>query len=172
MIHVDLSNVQAAGEYDSLRPGGYVCAIVKVEHEPKKKCIKVYYDIMEGEYKNYWSKAEKGMGFWGGSFYRSYKDNALPFFKAFTEAVEESNPGYRWDGNEEGLVCKYIGLTIGEEEYRNSSGAIKTRTYVSRIKSIDDIRSGDFKIPPTKKLEIKEDFSPLVDADEDSDLPF
>lgn len=173
MINVDLSNVQAAGEYDNLRPGGYICAIIKVENDPVKEYIKIYYDIAEGKYKNYWTNAEKGMGFWGGIFYRSYKDSALPFFKAFTEAVEHSNSRYQWDGDEKGLECKYIGLVLGEEEYKNKNGEIKTRLYVHRIKAVEDIRCGDFKFPPMKKLEIKEPvFSAPIDADDDSDFPF
>lgn len=93
-------------------------------------------------------------GFWGGSFIRSYKEKALPFFKGFVTCVEKSNPGYRWNGDENGLHRKLIGLVLGEEEYeRSETHEIKKRLIVTGVRCIDDIRNGNFTVPELKKLD-------------------
>ena len=56
--------------------------------------------------------------FWGGNFFRSYKESTIGFFKGFITAIEKSNPAYRWDWNEQGLKGKLIGIVLQEEEYR------------------------------------------------------
>lgn len=171
MIDVNLDNVKAAGEYEKLPPGGYICGIVNVRHDIPKQYIEIFYDIADGAYKNYWRNAESGMGFWGGSFKRSYKEKALPFFKAFIEAIERSNPDYRWDGDESKLKGKWIGLVIGEEEYINKYGDLKVKHCVDKARAVEDIKAGDYKVPPLKKLKVQDDpFVPLDDGGDD--LPF
>lgn len=168
---VNLDNVQEAGDFNRLTPGGYICGITRVEDVPEREYLKIEYDIAEGEFKNYFRQLFEKFGFWGGSFIRSYKDNALPFFKAFTTAVEKSNKGYEFDYDEHKLVRKYIGLVLAEEEYISKYGEIKTRLYVASARSIDAIKQGDFKVPELKKLRQEQttDYQPALD---DSDLPF
>lgn len=161
MINVDLSNVTEAQDGEALRlpAGGYVCGITKVTNVPmdpytlKGDYIKVEYDIAEGEYKNYWRSLYQKHDFWGGSFIRSYKPASLPFFKGFITCVTRSNPGYAWNGDENQLVRKYIGLVLGEEEYCANNGEIKTRLYVSAVKSVGDIRTNKYTVPPIKRLD-------------------
>ena len=87
---------------------------------------------------------------------RSYKDNALGFFKAFLTALEESNPGYRFDSrNINGLVGKRMGVVLGEEEYQKRNGEIGERPYVYQVRSLAAIQSGDFKVPELKCLDAK-----------------
>lgn len=83
MQYKDLTNVQAAGEYTKLQPGGYICQITKVEDFSEKEYLKIEYDIADGEFKKYFKELSEKFNFWGGNFIRSYKDSALPFFKAF-----------------------------------------------------------------------------------------
>ena len=47
---------------------------------------------------------------------RSYKTNALPFFKGFITAVEKTNPGYTWDWDEKKLIGKNVIAVFGEED--------------------------------------------------------
>ncbi len=57
-----------------------------------------------------------------------------------------------FNNDPQSLVGKYVGVVLGEEEYRAKDGTIKTRLYVAETRSGKSIRDGDFKIPELKKL--------------------
>ena len=149
-------NIKAAGDFESLKPGGYVAVIKFVEDEAQKEYLKIQFDIHEGEFKDYYKNLYDFKNFWGGNFIRSYKLTAASMFITFTEAVEASNPRYKWDWNERGLINKLVGVVLQEEEYiptkGDSAGQVKTRLIVSDIKTVEDIRMGKFKVKDKKTL--------------------
>lgn len=179
MRNINWDNIQEANDFPKVKPGGYIVRIAKVEDDEQKEYLKIFYDFVEGELKGYYADLYKSKGFWGGNFIRSYKEKALPFFKSFKTAVEESNPGYTFKNDPQSLVKKFVGIVLGEEEYLSNSGEKKTRTYVDRTLSGQRIRSGDFKVPEFKPLNEDDDraFRDLsakvadVFADDDED-PF
>jgi hypothetical protein len=74
-----------------------------------------------------------------------------------------------------------MGVVLGEEEYMAKDGTVKTRLYVSEVRSGKAIRDNDFKIPDLKKLPASAsatsyatpaaaDYSVLTD--DDAELPF
>ncbi len=178
------ANIQASsGGFEKPGPGAYLCRITNVFDVPmdpktgKGDYLRVEFDIHEGKFKDYYSEGYQRIGKWFGSFIRSYKEKALPMFKHFTETVERSNVGYKWDWNERGLCGKLIGLVFGEEEYVAGTGEVKTRTYVADVKTADQIDSGDYKVPALKLLsggqvpvQVAAPFP--VSSDDDSDLPW
>lgn len=180
-------NIQATdGEFNRLPAGGYICRIVTADDYPldvntgKGDYLKIEYDIAVGEYKNYYTEQfKKFPTFWGGMFFRSYKENekALGMFKHFTECIEKSNAGYKWAWDETTLQGKLIGLVIGEEEYVNVNGEIKTRLYVRNAKTVEDIKNGNFKVPELKRLNNRPSTSAsanngFTEVDSLDDLPF
>ena len=146
--------VQASsGEFARPTAGGYICKIIDVEDVPldqntnKGDYLRIEYDIADGEFKGYYKvQFDKWGGNWNASFIRSYKEKALGMLKHFTNCIEESNKGYEWDWNEKGLIGKVVGLVLGEEEYKNSNNEIKTKLVVSQIKTVEEIKNGDFKV--------------------------
>lgn len=156
MKRIDMTNVQEAGEFARLTAGGYVCRYTNVEDKPDKEYLYMEYDIAEGEFKDYYKQMNENLKFWGGRYFRSYKEKAQPMFKRMCSAVTKSNPGYLFDGNtnadERTLVGKLVGIVLAEEEYIGNDGSVKIRLYVYAEKSIDDIRNGNYKVPPLKKL--------------------
>lgn len=152
MKAIDLSNVSEAQDFERVKPGGYICVITNVQDFPSKEYLKIEYDIADGELKDYYRKLYNSRGFWGASTIKSYKDSALPFFKGFVTAVEQSNSGYKWDSDESKFVGKRVGMVLGEEEYKANDGSIKTRLYVASIRSIDKIRNHDYTVPALKKI--------------------
>ena len=141
------------------------------------------FDIAKGDYEGYYQSLFDAYGFWGGKCYRSYKERALPMFKRMCSAVNKSNNGFVFDGetnaDEKTLEGKLVGLVLCEEEYIGNDGNLKTRLYVDRECSVDDIVNGNFKVKPLKKL--PEEDKPASSADADfmkipetdrSDLPF
>ena len=177
-------NVQAnSGEFARPAAGGYICKIINVEDVPmdskekgKGDYLRIEYDIADGEFKGFYKEQfDKWGGNWNASFIRSYKEKALSMFKHFTNCIEQSNAGYDWDWNEKGLIGKVVGLVLGEEEYINSLKETKTKLAVSQIKTVEEIKNGDFKVPAPKKLAVENstnDFAGFTQIDDDSDLPF
>lgn len=182
----NFENVQATtGEFAKLSTGGYICKITLVDDVSfdastnKGDYLKIEYDIAVGEFKDYYKEQyEKFGNFWGGTFFRSYKEKALGMFKHFIDCVEKSNAGFVWTWDEKTLMGKFVGLVLGEEEYENSNGEIKTRLYVSQVKTVEEIKNGDFKVPELKKIK-KITPAPSVSApdftvldDTDDGIPF
>lgn len=161
MKAIDLTNVQEAGEFKRPTPGAYVCSITAVTDVPDKEYLQIQYDIIEGEFKGYYSQMRKDHADWSGvgTYYKSYKPKALGMFKRFCSAVSKSNGKYVFDGNanadEKTLVGKKIGLVLQEEQYYGNDGNLKTRLIVNRECAVADVPTQ--KIPELKKA--KEDTS-------------
>ena len=152
MKALNLNEVQEAQEFEQVKPCGYVCEITSVEDVPAKEYLKIEFDIAAGKLTGYYRNRYNTSGFWLGNLIRSYKTKALPFFKGFVTAVEKSNPGYKWDNNENSLIGKKVGLVIAEEEYEAKDGNVKIRNYVASVHEIQKIINNDFKVPELKKL--------------------
>lgn len=152
----NIASVQEAGESKRLPAGGYIVKYTKVEDNPEKNYLFMEFDIAEGEYRGYYEDLYDRIDFWAGRCFRSYTEKALPMFKRMCSAVTKSNKGFIFDGNEHcdesTLVGKKVGMILGEEEYIGNDGSTKTRLYVAREISVDDIKAGKFKIPALKKL--------------------
>lgn len=155
----DWANIKESGTFERLAPGGYIVKILNVKDFPEKEYLKISFDIAEGEKKGFFKKSfdndTRDAKKWpnGGSFIRSYKQTAAGMFKGFVSAVEASNKGYTFDFEEQTLVGKVVGVVVGDEEFFNQKGQVRTRTYVNAIRSVDAIKSGDYKIPELKKLD-------------------
>lgn len=106
MKNINWNDVQEATERRDLPVGGYVAGICKATDEPAKERLNIEWEVAEGEFKGYWreqtaslierGKLNPGEWAWGGKTIKSYKEKALPFFKGFITAVEQSNPGYKF----------------------------------------------------------------------------
>ena len=164
--------VNEAGELKNLPAGAYACKIIEVIDVPEKEYLDVYFDIVEGEFKGYFAALQANTGKNYGRITRSYKQNALPFFKAFITAVEKSNPGYKWNWDEKTLNGKYCAIVFRDEEYLKD-GEVKVMAKPYEIRSLQALRAGEIKIPPLKKLETAApvEAAPVVSLD-NSDLPF
>ena len=166
MKALDLANVEDRKEFSKVQPGGYICRIESVQDVVEKEYLKIEYDFAEGEHKHHYFELFQAKGFWGGRFIRSYKEKALPFFKGFITAVENSNPGYKWDNDERKLLTKFVGIVLAEEEYRKNDGKIGTRLYVDQTRSVDEIRKGNYKVPELKRLQGADSFGASVPAND------
>lgn len=183
MKNVNWDNVQE--EIARPVPGGYIAKITKVTDDEKKEYLLIEWDFAEGEFRGANRETFDTFNFWPTAFVRSYKEKALRYFKGFKTAVEMSNRNYTFRNDPQSLVGKYMGVVLGEEEYIGNNGSLKTRLYVSAVRSGKAIRDGDFTIPQLKKLDKDaqarnatsgypaapaSDFAML--DDDDADLPF
>lgn len=170
----------ASGEFERLAPGGYVIKITDVTDKDDLQYLRVVYDIAEGPEKGRYAN-EDAEHVYRHSFIRSYKEKALGMFKAFINAVDDSNNTKFTEQIEKGfneqlLIGKVLGIVIGYEEYEANDGNVKERTRIASCISAEKVRKGDFKVPELKKLKEStasksaptEGFTPMTD----DDLPF
>ena len=178
------------GEFKKMPAGGYVCRIqavrtkginsyggAEIDYVNDKQYVKLIWDVDEGEFAGkfsdeYWAGESKD---WGHTFYLSWKN--LGAFKSAIQALDESNPGFdafaAADAENWGLfIGKQLGLVIGEEEYEANDGSIKTRYTLPRIKSVQDIRDGKFRVPELKKLPSSTTQQAPAQASSFDDVPF
>lgn len=160
-------------------PGGYAAKITEVTDVEEKEYLLIKWEFADGEFKGANKETYDAFGFWPLAFVCSYKEKALRFFKGFKTAVEESNPKYVFKNDPQSLVGKFIGVVLGEEEYIDKKGALRTRCYVAEKRSGRAIREGDYSIPPLVKLDpskVDGNKAPAADypvlEDDDADLPF
>lgn len=171
--------INESGEFRKLPAGVYGVRITKVVDKPENEYLEVYCDIAKGEYANYF-KSLVDNGLRDSSLHiRSYKTKALPFFKAFITAVEKTNPGYKWDWDEQKLVGKAVMAVVGEEEYLDKEGNVKVGTKIVEFRSLQAYQEGKVKVPELKKLPANADPrtalgapAPLVTDVTDDELPF
>lgn len=149
--------INEAGEFERLPAGVYGVTITKVVDNPTNEYLEVYCDItQEGKYKNYFKAlTDAGLVDTSRSF-RSYKTNAIPFFKAFITAIEKTNPGYAWDWDEQKLVGKKVMAVFGEEEYIDKNNEVKVGTKCIEFRSYEAFKEGRIKVPELRKLSDEE----------------
>lgn len=153
MNKINWDEVQEASEFDNPKPGAYIATICRVEDVEEKEYLLIEWDFAEGAYKDNNRDTFARAGFWPIQLRRSYKPSALGFFKSFKIALEDSNPGYRFDEFDlRDMVGRRFGVVLGEEEYTKNTGEVKARLYVYQTRSIQAIQKGDFKVPELKRL--------------------
>jgi len=159
----DYDLVNEAGEFKRLPAGIYGVKLTSVKDVPEKEYLEITCDIVKGEFAGYFSALVNAGLRDTSKTTRSYKPNALPFFKAFITAVEKTNPGYHWDWDEAKLVGKNVMAVIGEEEYKDNDGNVKVGIRVVEFRSLQAFQEGKIKVPELKKLPVEES-APLQDA--------
>lgn len=151
----DWDNVSEAKDGGfNLPKGGYVCRVVSVSDDPENEFLQIEFDIANGEYAGYYMKLFNKHGWWLGNFRRYYRESSVSYFKAFINAIEKSNEGFKWNWDEQVLKDKFVGLILQEEEYvSNKDNKLKVKLSVAAIRSTDAILSGDYEVPEIKKLQ-------------------
>lgn len=150
----NFDNITPTADRERLAPGGYVLKITDVEDFPNKEYLRIIYDIAEGpeagRYADEWGTEHP----YAHAYLRSYKAEEwiVRRFKAFINAVEASNEGFKWAWNESKLEGLIFGAVLALEEYENDRGEVKTRLYIPAVMSAERIRTGDYTVPDIKKL--------------------
>lgn len=171
------NEAQTSGEFERLPAGGYVIRITDVKDDPSKEYLIITYDIAEGAYKDFY-KSTDADHVKTHQFIRSYKPTALGMFKAFISAIDKTNGTAFGDSiedrglNERMLIGRTLGVLIGEEEYENNRGEIRTMLKVRLCVDAERIRKGVFKVPELKKLERKPSMPTGFTPFTEDDIPF
>lgn len=148
---------------EQLPPGGYVCKIIGARQEEYSwgDVVVIAFDINEGEQKDFYKKLfdadDREDKKWKGTYRLNVpKDDGSEKdgwtkrnFKTFTDALEDSNTGYRFDWDETKFKGKLFGATFATTFYQiKSSGTCGTYTAVYDICNTDKIHQKKYrKIP-------------------------
>lgn len=187
-------NHKYAGDTRTELPaGGYVVKIMDMKEGKWPSgdvCYDISFDIAEGNHKDFYTndyRSQTGDNkWWRGTFRITPPADGAPEwqnnrFWDFICAVEDSNSGFRFSGEEADLSKKVFAKKVfgalfrREETAPNSNGATFWNTKLFRCLPADKIRSGEFKIPKdkaTKGSAAPADFPVIEDDSEADDLPF
>lgn len=157
----DFDKVEEKKNFEPLKAGPYVCKILRAVDVSDKEYIRVEFDITYGEHKGYFqalydaAKANDNgkEPKWRGTLIRSYKQGALPFFKAFITAVEKSNNGYKWNWDEKTLNGKTVIANFREEEYVNMQNERAVIVKPFEFRSTEAYKEGKIETAPLLTLE-------------------
>ena len=175
---------KAYSRREILPAGGYVCNILSAKEEQLSwgSRLVLAIDIAEGDkagfFKKDFDENTREDRKWRGTFRINIpKDDGseqdgwtMRAFKNFIWAVEASNPGYTWNWDEKTLKGKKIGVVYREREWAMDDRTGWT-TEAGKAESVDDIRSGSFKMLKPKPLKDRPVASNPAE-DEDDQLPF
>lgn len=169
------------GESQSLPAGLYVCIIKgAIEEEKKgKKLLSIAFDIAEGEYKGFYQQrynADKNQDKKWPGVHRQYTEGkSVGFFKGMITSIEESNPGFKFDFDEQKLKGKKFGAVMGREQFLTSDGQKKFATKIFWIRSIEGLKEAT--VPEDKLLSDNTagypelEMPPTAPIPTDADLP-
>lgn len=188
----DYDSIQV-GEFRDLPNGAYVMKVLNVEllSNSQGQYLKLGCDITEGEFANYFMDDYKGQQRedkkWHCYFFLNIpKDDGSEQdgwtkkkFKRFITALEESNPGFHWNWDEQTIKGKLIGGIFNHREYRKNDGSIGKSSNFAGTCNVDAVRNGTFRPIEDKLLEggasantAPYGFVNIPDGVYDDELPF
>lgn len=162
-------NVQPAAvgyTREKLPAGGYEAKIINAAVLPNSngsESLAVQVDITAGEFKGFFKRDFDNNPYdnrkWRGvaRFFVPKDDGSkedertTAIFKAMTEAVEKSNPNYKWNWDEKSLKGLKVGIMVREKEYDHNGYHGFTHD-IFRFTDIKIIKDGKFDIPKAKYL--------------------
>lgn len=178
--------------YPMLPAGPYVAKImtVKIDGTAPDQTLVLRMEITEGEHAGYFRAKYEHDQNSGGKFAPKYrgdfklripnKDRQSSFENAYisdlrkfndaTWRIEQSNPGYTWDGDETKLVGKTVGISMQEGSYND-----RPFTSIARLETADDVRKGLVKVMNPRKPAFSSDHqpaAPVYTPVDDAEIPF
>jgi hypothetical protein len=164
------------GEYQKPSAGAVVFKILRAKDElsaNNRPMLVLYLDIAKGEFVNHFKKLydflkDKNPDVkWPCIHRRCQNGDQISYLKGDIKAIEESNPGFKFNFDEKTLLGKLVGGMLGEREI-NAEG--KTILEPRCLCSVERAESGKLTAPAKKKFEgYKNQQTQSVAED---DLPF
>ena len=169
----DFDDIKGYEKTSSLPKGGYGLkikdAVVKTNSVGQYVHLKM--DIAEGDYKGYFTEDYDNQDSEEKKWHCNYllsvpKDDGSERdgwtkrkFKTVIEVLEASNAGYHFDWDEEKFKGLIIGGLFNNKEYYRKDGSIGTTINLARLIPIEQVRSGNYKLPDDKRIERDEESS-------------
>ena len=160
----DAAQAVKVGESQYIQPGWYpavVCNVAQGSTPNGTDFLEFWIDITDGEYVRYYKRdylaqnknGEFGEKKWHGTVRYFMSEKALPMLKGGITAIEDSNPGYVFDWNEESVKGKKVGVGIRREEFEDKkTGETKSTTRPFAFCDIKKVIAGEMETPKDKLL--------------------
>ena len=191
---VNRDMVRQPGAFQILPKGAYVVKIINVKIENNKKetgqHLKLAFDIAEGEYKDFYMKQYQSNTNedkkWSNdaNFYINVPNDSSPEwqtqqFFTFLANVEDSNPGYTFNGDETKLKGKIFGGLFCNEQ-SNYNGKVYDHTKLKWTRPADAVRNNTYGSLPKDTLVTAsnpapvsaDDFIQIPDTATEDEIPF
>lgn len=152
-----------SGDNTPLSIGGHICRIRDARLDVARtgtQMLVIEFDISEGgDFDGYYAKRfERSLKFnsaakWPGTFrapITTREGNTSGYFKGLVTAVEESNPPFRFQGEETTLRGKAVGFNFGEEEWLGRDNQVHVSVKPFYAVSAATVNAGI--APPARKL--------------------
>lgn len=162
------SDFNTARAYDgqsatpALTVGGHICKIMRAYLDTARtgtQMLVIEFDIAEsGDLKEYYlNRFERSLKYnqdakWPGVFRAPIANSdgrTSGYFKGLITAVEESNPTFKFGGEEATLENKYVGFNFGEEEWPGRDGQMRVSVKPFYAVSVQHVKDG-IEPPPRK----------------------
>lgn len=181
----DYDKIKSYGDFEQLPKGGYLLKILGITEKSNRnggKYFEICADIDDGEYFGFFrrdynnqngeDKKWRGRMFLNipnddGSEQDTYRKRA---FKTFTEALEDSNPGYTWDWDETRWKGKLIGGLFNAKEWE-FNGKTGWSTRWKSVCSVEKIKTGTYKLPADEPLKSNIGTAPTTASNDFMQLP-
>ena len=159
-------SIQAPRDFEPLPLGAYVMRIMGAAEKEFSgfSMLEISLDVAEGDFKDFYATDYRAQPEatkkWHGVLRLfvptgdgSDKDKwSAARLKGAFEAIEASNPGYKWDWREESLKGKLVGCLYRNEEWRRADGTTSWSARPFRLIEAAKVRDGSFKLPKDKPL--------------------
>lgn len=182
----DRNNVTKS--FERLPKGAYILKILAVKYEEGKDGnsdkLRLQFDISEGEYKG-WFKKQYEADTREDKKYRGVFEIWCPrndgserdgwtkcTFNTCLAAIEDSNPGFRFDGvHEETLVGKVVGGIYYRDDYMKDGQAHENYKFNRYLIPVDQVKNGTWKAPKDKIIETPDSEGATVGSDGFINIP-
>lgn len=162
----DFAQTKSYGEIQTLPKGGYTMRVLgaTVEENSIGQYVKIQMDVAEGEFRDFFRRDYENQQTEDKKWHCNYllnvpKDDGTEQdgwtkrkFKTFTEALEESNPGYHFDWDEGKFKGLLIGGLFNERQYEKNDGSVGTSINLAMVCKVENIRTGRYTLPKDKLL--------------------
>lgn len=160
----------SSGEREKLPAGGYIARITKayIKEQSWGKQLVIEFDICEGEYIGFFQRDADNNQFepgkWRGVFRLTIPkgdeldDRDVANQKKFNNliyALEDSNRGYHFDGDELMMRGKVVGVIFGNKQWE-MNGSTGWSTQCFGVDSAANIREGSYTMPKDRPLRKKQ----------------
>lgn len=162
----DFDKVKAYGSGSEQLPrGGYVCKIIgaRIIDGSYGQSVKIALDVAEGDHAGFYQKKydadDREDKKWTFTYLLNVPNDdgseqdgwTKRKFRTFTDALEESNPGYHFDWDEQKFKNKLVGVVVNYREWSNE-GRSGWAPNPASFYAADAIRKGEFKQVQDKPL--------------------
>jgi hypothetical protein len=152
----DSTEAKQGGQFDKPKAGAYVMKILKAQEvmsKTNRPMLVLLLDIATGEHAGNFRKlfdflqSKNPDSKWPCVYRRCMDGEQTSFFKGDIKAIEESNPGFKFNFDEKTLAGKLVGCALGEKETDSTGKIILEPRFLCSSKKA---ASGEIKAPALK----------------------